>query len=79
MCRVTKDKRQAHLRLLTLKLTVIFGVTWALGFGLESRIIKYLFAILNSAQGMNDTCGKYLLVVVKPNSAFLTNVRSNAL
>ena len=46
--------KRLDLQLLSLKLTVIFGLTWALGFAAalkETAFIWYPFVILNSLQG----------------------------
>lgn len=46
---VFKDTKKRPLMIL--KLTVSCGSIWVLVFGLESKIIKYTFVILNAAQG----------------------------
>ena len=48
------NSNRLDLPLLSLKLTVIFGLTWALGFAAalkETAFIWYPFVILNSLQG----------------------------
>ena len=58
---VSKGHEQLHLPLLSIKLTGIFGLTWAQGFAVpfkETAFLLFPFAVLDSSQGESQSESK---------------------
>ena len=63
-------RNQPNLRIILLKMTIVMGITWILGFALDfhpTPYLEYPFTIINSCQGNHPVCRPFCGMVSRAN------------